>query len=56
MNLIGCVRYIESRLYGRKSNQGRGRPAKKDGETKASADAGSFSPDSRLGQKIDTTA
>ena len=64
MDLIGSIQYIENRLGGRKPNQGKGKPAQKntrdDAKNEKSADAdASHSPteyDTRLGQKIDTTA
>lgn len=64
MDLIGSIQYIESRLGGHKSNQGRKRSAQKNTRTdapdekKEQADARQFSSeyDARLGRKVDTTA
>lgn len=56
MNLIATVRYIESRFNKDKSGQGQGRPAKKDDRKKSREETHRLSSDSRLGQKIDTTA
>lgn len=64
MDLIGSVKYIESRLGERKSYHNKGKPARKSagtgaaGDEEGRADAG-HSPAgnaSRLGRKIDTTA
>jgi hypothetical protein len=65
MDLIGSINYIENRLGGRKPNQEKGKPARKNthdsntvDEKIAPADS-SLPPtefDSRLGRKIDTTA
>lgn len=64
MDLIGSINYIENRLGGRKPNQGKGKPAKKnirdDAVDEKSHQADSSHPpteyDTRLGRKIDTTA
>lgn len=64
MDLISSVKYIESRLGGHRSNQGKKRSAQKNTRTDAldekkdQADARQFPSeyDARLGRKIDTTA
>jgi len=64
MDLIGSINYIENRLGGRKPNQSKGRPAKKNNRNEAIdekiAQADSSHPpteyDTRLGRKIDTIA
>ena len=64
MDLIGSVGYIENRLGGRKSNQGKEKSAQKNNriiameEKKDSADANDIPAEygPRLGQSVDTTA
>ena len=64
MDLIGSVNYIENRLGGRKPDQGKGKPARKNSrneslEEKSIQENASQPPaeyDTRLGRKIDTTA
>ncbi len=62
MDLIGSINYIENRLGGRKPNQGKGKPAQRNGHRDAAdekiAPADSSRPqiesDARIGRKIDT--
>lgn len=64
MDLIGSIQYIESRLGGHRSSQGRKKSAQKNTRTDAAdekkdqADDRQFSSeyDTRLGRKVDTTA
>lgn len=64
MDLIGSIKYIENRLGGGKSNQGKRKSAQKNiridalDEKKDQADAHHFPTeyDTRLGRKVDTTA
>lgn len=64
MDLIGSINHIENRLGGRKPSHGKGKPVQKNTrndaaeEKNASADdhRTSTEHDTRLGQKVDTTA
>jgi hypothetical protein len=56
MDLIGSIQYLGNSLAGRKTSQGKEKPAKKNGEKKNPADEQHSPSGTRLGQKIDTTA
>lgn len=56
MNLIGSIQYLGNKLSGRKSSQSKEKPAQKHGENKNPANVTHCTEDTRLGQKLDTTA
>lgn len=56
MNLIGSIKYLGNRFSGRNSSQEKGKPAQKHGEKKNPANSVHCPDDTRLGQKLDTTA
>ncbi|MFA6971552.1 MAG: hypothetical protein WC208_09145 [Gallionella sp.] len=56
MDFIGSIQYLGNKLSGRKFSQNKGKPAHKTGEKKDSAETPHCQEDSRLGQKLDTTA
>ncbi len=56
MDLIGSIKYLGNKLSGQKSSQGNKKPAHKNGEKKNPANAVHCPDDTRLGQKLDTTA
>lgn len=56
MDLIGSIKYLSNRFSGRKPSQEKGSPAQKNGEKRNPEDAAHRPADTRLGQKLDTTA
>lgn len=54
MDLIGNIQNLGNRLTGQKSGQKKGKPAHKD--KKSAAAEQHYPSESRLGQKLDTTA
>jgi len=56
MDLIGSIQYLGNRLAGRKASQNKGKPGHKNGEKKNQPDSPHLSAETRLGQKLDTTA